>query len=57
MKDFIYTVENSSGKVDLYEIIEGRKTFLKSFNDREDMLLYIETHFNYSNLQVISEYY
>lgn len=56
MKDFIYTVGNSSGKVDLYEIIEGRKSFLESFNDREDMLLYIERHFDYSNLQIVSEY-
>ena len=52
MKDFIYEVLNL-GKVYLYEIIDGKSQCIKTFKDREDMLVWLENEYEYCNLKII----
>ena len=35
---------------DLYELIEGKEQLLASFEDREDLLIYVEKKFAIANL-------
>lgn len=55
MKDFIYEVLNL-GKVYLYEIIDGQSQCVKTFKDREDMLVWLENKYEYCNLKILEKY-
>ena len=39
--------------IDLYKIENGKEFFIEQFEDREDLLIYIEKKFNFANLIIM----
>ena len=39
--------------IDLYNIENGKEFFIEQFEDREDLLIYIEKNFDYANLMIL----
>lgn len=50
MIEFMYLTSNGYNPVQLYMLIEGKKVFVKEFDDRDDMLKFIER--NYDNAKI-----
>ena len=50
MIDLIYKVIDY--EINLYQVCDGEKKFIESFNDREDMLIYIEKNFDLAKLYI-----
>lgn len=50
--ELIYKWNEEYYMFDLYELIEGKELLLASFEDREDLLIYVEKHFAIANLIV-----
>ena len=51
MIDLLY--EKDELYIYLYKLEKGSKIFIEQFKDREDLLIYIEKHFNYANLIIM----
>lgn len=51
MIDLLY--EKDEFHIYLYKLEEGSKIFIEQFEDREDLLIYIEEHFNCANLIIV----
>lgn len=41
--------------INLYELKEGKNHYLKSFIDREDLLMWIEENYNMANLLIVNK--
>lgn len=53
MIDLIYCFKGTYDGFDLYEIENGKRKFIDSFEDREDLLIYIEENYDLANLRII----
>ena len=52
MIDLVYEWNDDNYYFCLYELLEGRKKLIKTFEDREDLLIYIEKNYTMANLIV-----
>lgn len=46
--------KNYEGRICLYRLEDGQQYLIEDFCNREKMLEYIETHYNYANLICIN---
>ena len=51
MINLCYEIEEKY--ITLFQLHNGLKEFEASFNDREELLIYIEEHFDYTNLIIM----
>lgn len=53
MIDLIYCYKGNWEGFDLFEIENGKRKFIDNFEDREDLLIYIEENYDLANLKII----
>lgn len=51
MIDLYYEIDGS--EIYLYKLEKGNKIYIKAFEDREDLLIFIEKNFDYANLIIV----
>lgn len=45
-----YRLDDYDYEIKLYRIEEGKETYIESFEDREDLLIYIEENYDLADL-------